>query len=156
MNIVFGSDHAGFAMREALSAYAAKQGHHVWSVGAESEEPYDYPDAADLAVPDVLSGKARFGVLVCGTGIGIDIRANRHPGIRAANCLTEEMATMARTHNHANVLCLGARLLGISEAEAILGTFLATAEDSAVRHVRRVEGMDRALREQGEESGCLG
>lgn len=156
MNIVFGSDHAGYALREALREGASAAGHRTWSVGAPSEQPYDYPDAADLGVADVLAGKADFGVLVCGTGIGISIRANRHPGIRAANCCTEEMAEMARRHNHANVLCLGARLLDVPAAQAILVRFLETDEDTEARHVRRVEEMDRALREQDKETGCIG
>ncbi len=156
MNIVFGSDHAGFAMREALRAFAAAAGHCAWSVGATSEAAYDYPDAADLGVADVLSGKAQRAVLVCGTGIGMSIRANRHPGIRAANCCNEAMAELARRHNHANVLCVGARVLDIPAAEAILARFLDTGEDTEARHVRRVEELDRALREQSKESGCLG
>lgn len=156
MNIVFGTDHAGFALSEALRTYAAAQGHQVWSVGATSEEAYDYPIAADLAVADILSGKADLGVLVCGSGIGISIRANRYAGIRAANCCSAQMAEMARRHNHANALCLGSRLLDVSEAEAILAKFLHTDEDTEARHVRRVEGMDGALCDVGKESGCLG
>lgn len=156
MNIVFGTDHAGFALSEALRAYATDQGHHTWSVGAASEDAFDYPVAADLAVADLLSGKADLGVLVCGSGIGISIRANRYAGIRAANCCTEQMAEMARRHNHANALCLGARLLDVPQAEAILARFLQTGEDTEARHVRRVEGLDGALCDVGEESGCLG
>jgi RpiB/LacA/LacB family sugar-phosphate isomerase len=110
--------------------------------GAQSTEAYDYPDAVDPVACDLLKGNANFGVIVCGSGIGVDIRANRFDHIRAANCVTEEMAELSRQHNHANVLCLGARLMDSDRAKAILKTFLATAESQEPRHVRRVEKMD--------------
>lgn len=156
MKIVFGSDHAGYAMREALRAHADALGHETWWVGAPDERPYDYPDAADLAVQSILEGKADVGVLICGTGIGISIRANRHPGIRAANCCTPEMAEMARRHNHANVLCLGARLLSDADAVPVFDRFLATGEDREERHERRVEKLDGELPEAAQERSGIG
>jgi ribose 5-phosphate isomerase B len=145
MRLAFGADHAGFCMRRDLAQWAREAGNDVSEFGAEGMEPYDYPDAADLVARELLENRADFGVLVCGSGIGVDIRANRYEHIRAANCLTTEMAALSREHNHANVLCLGARLMDLEEAKAILKTFLATPESVEPRHVRRVEKMDRGV-----------
>ena len=147
MRLVFTADHAGYKMREALATWAADRGHEIVQVGAQSEVAYDYPIAADQGVHELFARGADFGVFVCGSGIGISIRANRHPGIRAAHCLTVPMAVLARQHNHANVLCLGEREIEQDLAERILETFLATAPDDAERHVRRVGELDDALEE---------
>jgi ribose 5-phosphate isomerase B len=143
MKLAFGSDHAGFALREELAKWAESAGHEVAQFGATGPESYDYPDAADLIAREVLQGNANFGVLVCGSGIGVDIRANRHEHVRAANCVTTQMAQLCREHNHANVLCLGARLMDSDEGKAILQTFLDTAESQEQRHLSRVEKIDR-------------
>ncbi|MCB8932785.1 MAG: ribose 5-phosphate isomerase B [Fimbriimonadaceae bacterium] len=156
MKIVFGSDHAGFALREGVRAHAAALGHETWWVGAADETPYDYPDAADLVAEAILDGRADLGVLVCGTGIGISIRANRHPGIRAANCCTPQMAEMARRHNHANVLCLGGRLTSLEDGNLIFDEFLRTGEDREERHARRVEKLDGELPEAAQERSGIG
>lgn len=145
MRIAFGADHAGYEMRVALARRAQSRGIQVEEFGATGPEAYDYPDAADLVAERLRQDRADFGVLICGTGIGMDIRANRWEHIRAANCLNLEMAALSREHNHANVLCLGARLLSLDEAEAILDVFLKTPESQEPRHVRRVEKMDRAI-----------
>lgn len=144
MRIVFGSDHAGFSLRETLEAWALEQGHEVSSFGATSEEAYDYPDASDAVACELLRNHEGVGVLVCGTGIGVSIRANRYEHIRAANCCSTKMAELARLHNHANVLCLGSRTTEPSEAVSILSTFLSTGEDLAERHSRRVLKLDSA------------
>jgi ribose 5-phosphate isomerase B len=143
MRLAFGADHAGYCLREELAQWAKDQGYEVEELGAQSTEPYDYPDASDLVARDLLERKADFGILVCGSGIGVDIRANRYDHIRAANCTSTEMAELSRLHNHANVLCLGARLVDADKAKDILRTFLATQESQEPRHVRRVEKMDR-------------
>ena len=143
MNLVFGSDHAGFDLRRHLAAWAHERGHTVLEVGAEGTASYDYPDAADAGCDLLLSGEAELAVLVCGTGIGIGIRANRHPGIRAALCTTELMARMARQHNFANALCLGSRILGTLQAESILQAFLDTPESTEIRHRLRVDKLDQ-------------
>lgn len=148
MKFVLAADHAGFKMRQNLARWLESRGHEAAEYGARNEEPYDYPIAADLIVPSMLEGKADFGVLVCGSGIGICIRANRHPGIRAAHCLNVGMAVLARQHNHANVICLGEREIDQGLAEQILQTFIETPEDQAERHVRRVTELDAALEEQ--------
>lgn len=143
MKLAFGADHAGYELREELAKWAADHGHEVEQHGASGPEPYDYPDASDLVAHRLLEGSVQFGILVCGSGIGVDIRANRYSHVRAANCVTEEMAALSREHNHANVLCLGARLMDSERAKRILRTFLETVESSEPRHVRRVEKMDR-------------
>ena len=138
MTIVFASDHAGFRMREELARDAQSLGHDTISVGATSEDAYDYPDAADAGCAVILGGGAQMGVFVCGSGAGICMRANRHNGIRAAACSSVEMARLARQHNHANVLCLGQRTIESALALEVLEAFLDEPEDLAERHVRRV------------------
>lgn len=145
MKLAFGSDHAGYELRKYLAKAVAESGNEVVEVGAQSPDPYDYPDAADLLVPMILEGVADLGVLVCGSGIGISIRANRHPGIRAAVCCGPEMAKLAREHNYANVLCLGARLIKEELALETLEAFLETQPDSAERHARRVAKLDSTI-----------
>ncbi|MBS1724366.1 MAG: RpiB/LacA/LacB family sugar-phosphate isomerase [Armatimonadetes bacterium] len=142
MRLVFGSDHAGFEFRTGLANVARSWGHEVQEVGAMSTEPYDYPDAADAATAEILAGRADLGVLICGTGIGVSIRANRHLGIRAAVCCSVDAAILARQHNHANFLCLGARLTQPDTGTAVLRAFLETGEDHNERHERRVRKLD--------------
>ncbi len=142
MVLAFGSDHAGFKLRKFLEQRAVEAGHTIQSFGALSQESFDYPVAADPVCEAVLKGEAEFGILICGSGVGISIRANRHPGIRCALCFTPELAAMAREHNHANVLALGERLLEPEMASQILSTFLTTEPDTAERHVRRVQQLD--------------
>lgn len=143
MRILLGSDHAGFSMRKAVVAALEAEGHECVEVGAMSEERYDYPDAADLLAAKIH--EADCGIVICGSGIGISIRMNRHPGVRCALCTTELMATLAREHNHANVLALGARIVGPDQAMAIVRAFLAGVEDTAQRHANRVRKLDAAL-----------
>lgn len=140
MKLILGSDHAGYSMRRALFASLEADGHACEEVGAMSEERYDYPDAADHIAANI--GTADFGIAICGSGIGISIRMNRHPGIRCALCTTELMASLAREHNYANVLALGARIVGPDQALAIVRAFLAGHEDHAERHETRVQKLD--------------
>lgn len=139
-----GSDHAGFSLRQSLAEYARQQGHDVSELGAGGTDAYDYPEASDAVVARVLEDGANTGVLICGTGIGVSIRANRYPGIRAAVCCSPETAKLARMHNHANILCLGARTTTPDTARQILQVFLETGPDLAERHVRRVSKLDSA------------
>lgn len=138
--IVFASDHAGFALKEQLKAYLNEldADYSAIDIGAYSAESVDYPDFGHQAADAVLLGKAESGVLICGSGIGISIAANRHPGIRAALCITEEMARLSRQHNDANMLALGARLTDTQTAKKILETFLSTPFDGG-RHTARVK-----------------
>src|SRR5687768_3090462 len=142
MKIVFGSDHAGFALRRILSSRAIDEGHTVSEVGAQDEQPYDYPDAAAEVAKRVQRGDVDFGVLICGTGIGMSIAANRFKGVRAAVVWSDMTAKLAREHNHANVLCLGARLIEPDRALQVFDAFLAEPESKEPRHVRRVDKMD--------------
>ena len=141
MKVAIGSDHAGFALKEKVKAYLASKGYEVIDYGTDSEERYDYPDAAHPAASSIQKGDAERGVLVCGSGIGMAIAANRHSGVRAVDAVTEEMAKLSREHNNANVLALGQRLLSWEEAQKIIDTFFATAFEGG-RHELRVQKID--------------
>ncbi len=135
--IAFASDHAGFAMKAALAEHLRAQGHEILDLGPFDEASVDYPDYADKLAAALADGRAGRGVLVCGSGIGIEIAANRHAHIRAANCTHATMARLARSHNDANVLALGARLIGLEVALDCLHAFLET-EFLGGRHTGRV------------------
>lgn len=145
MKLVLGSDHAGFAMRRFLAVQLAGEGHVIQEVGAKDESSYDYPDASDLVAEAILGEMAELGILICGTGIGVSIRANRHPHIRAALCTNEFMARLARNHNHANVLCLGGRVIANEAAAEVVHSFLTATEDPGPRHAVRIEKLDRPV-----------
>lgn len=145
MKLCFGSDHAGFALRQHLVALARSNWHEVDERGTMSTDSFDYPRASDAVAHEVLAGRADLGILICGSGIGVSIRANRFPGIRAALCFAPLHAELARQHNHANVLCLGARLVSADESEEILVKFLSTEPDLDARHSRRVELLDEGI-----------
>jgi ribose 5-phosphate isomerase B len=135
--VIAGSDHAGLALRGAAVAAAKAAGFDVEDVGPFSGDSVDYPDYARRVAEAVADGRARFGILVCGTGIGMSISANKVRGVRAALCTTEYEARMARAHNDANVLCVGERVVGTGLGEAIVKAFLATPFEGG-RHERRV------------------
>ena len=135
--VIAGSDHAGLALRAAAVGAAKAAGFEVEDVGPFSTESVDYPDFARRVAEAVARGEARFGILVCGTGIGMSISANKVHGVRAALCTTEYEARMARAHNDANVLCMGERVVGTGLGEALVRTFLATPFEGG-RHARRV------------------
>ncbi len=141
MNIALGSDHAGFAYKQALKEMLAADGHTVIDVGTTSTDSVDYPDYGTAAAHLVRDGKADVGVLVCGSGIGISIAANKVRTIRAANCTSVEMAQLARMHNNANVVAVGQRLMSIDLAKDIVRAFLST-DFAGGRHERRVEKID--------------
>ena len=138
MTISIGSDHAGFVYKEAIKAMLMAEGHDVVDVGTRSEERADYPDYGIAAATLVANGTARYGVLVCGSGIGISIAANKVSGIRAANCTSVEMASLARQHNDANMVAVGQRLVTLEQALDIVRTFLTTDFEGG-RHAQRVE-----------------
>lgn len=141
MKVAIGSDHVGFEMKKFLAEEIGKLGHEIFDCGAESMEPVDYPDYAGKVCGMVVSNKVDFGVLVCGTGVGISIAANKIKGIRAALCHTEFSARMARQHNDANVLALGGTVIGKNLALAIAGTFLRESFSQGERHIRRIRKM---------------
>jgi ribose 5-phosphate isomerase B len=141
MRLAAASDHAGFPLKNHLVAWLRARGHEVADLGTHSAESTDYPGFAHELARRVAAGEFERGLLVCGTGIGMSIAANRHAGVRAARCLSEYDARMARAHNDANVLALGERVTGAGLAEAILETFLATAFEGG-RHARRVDRIE--------------
>ena len=143
MKLAIGSDHAAFELKNHLAARLREAGHEVVDLGTRSPESCDYPDYARPVAEAVARGEAERGIVVCGTGIGVSIVANKVPGIRAARCLCEYDARYARLHNDANVLALGARVTGTGLAEAIVDVFLST-EFEGGRHARRVAKIEPA------------
>ncbi len=146
MRIAIGSDRAGSSYRGLVARHLESLGHTVTDFGTMTDEPVDYPDYAALVARDVLDGAADRGILVCGSGIGMAMTANRFTGIRAANCGTVQMAELAREHNDANVLCLGERLLEETVIPGIIDAFLDTEASEVDRHRRRVDKIDTAAR----------
>jgi ribose 5-phosphate isomerase B len=135
--IAFGCDHAGSLLKMALMEAAQAFDHYVLDLGTHSTESVDYPDFAHKVVDALKTEQASLGVLVCGTGIGMSMAANRHPGIRAAVCHTELEARLAREHNNANILCVGGRILGIDQAKSCLAAFV-SSHFVGGRHSQRV------------------
>jgi len=135
--VAIGSDHAGYEMKMSLIEELRALGHQVLDLGCDGPESVDYPDLGKAIAQAVADDQAERGVVVCGTGIGISIAANRNLQVRAALCHDETSARLAREHNDANVLALGARLTGIEVARACLRVFLAT-EFAGGRHAARV------------------
>ena len=140
MNIAVGSDHGGFALKSEIVRYLIDAGHEVNDVGCVSEDSVDYPDFAERVCSAVMAGQSARGILICGTGIGIAMAANRHRPIRAALCHEAFTARMSRAHNDANVLCLGGRVLGSALALDIVRVWLET-EFAGGRHLRRITMM---------------
>lgn len=141
MKIVIASDHAGFMLKQHIRAELEALGHEVEDVGCPDTASCDYPDYGKLAAHKVARGEVERGVLVCGTGMGMAICANRHRGVRAALCFDLFGARMARAHNNANVLVLAGGMTGERLASAILLEFMNTAFEGG-RHQRRVEKLD--------------
>jgi len=138
MKIAFASDHAGFEMKKELMQYLKLMDYQVLEFGCFSTESVDYPDYAFPAAEAVAAGIADYGILICGTGIGMSITANKIIGIRAANCCSSEMARLAREHNNTNILTLGARLIDIELAKEIVKVFV-EGEFKGGRHIIRIE-----------------
>lgn len=138
MKIAVGSDHAGFELKQRLVARLGERGHQVEDLGVASPARSDYPDQAAAVARAVAAGAAERGLLVCGTGVGMAIAANKVRGVRAANCDDLWVARLARAHNDVNVLALGARVVGPGLAEAILEAFLETPFEGG-RHAVRVD-----------------
>ena len=137
MKLVIGSDHGGIHLKEVLKQHLAERGIEVSDAGTYTEESCDYPDIAVKVCREITNGSAERGILVCGTGIGMSMAANKFKGIRAALCGDVFSATMSREHNNANVICLGERVLGPGLALSILDAWLDT-EFAGGRHERRV------------------
>lgn len=138
MRVSIGSDHAGFEQKQALVDYLKGKGVEVVDRGPANDDRVDYPDYAAPVARDVADGAADYGVLVCGTGIGMAMAADKVPGVRAANIINPEFAALCREHNDANVITLSGRFVPLEENERILDAFLAT-DFGGGRHAGRVE-----------------
>ena len=139
--VLLAADHAGYELKQDLARHLADLGYTPRDLGTDSPDSVDYPDFAHRLAQAIGRGEAERGILCCGAGIGMSIAANRHPGVRAANCLDERMASLAREHNDANVLCLGSRLLDADQAKKVVWAFLETPFGGG-RHGRRVEKIE--------------
>lgn len=142
MKIAIASDHGGFEMKQELISRFAGKGRALEDLGTYSECSVDYPDYADKMAAHILSGKAELGILICGTGIGISIAANRHKGIRAALLYSEEAAQKAKEHNNANIIVFGGRTMTTSQAEKYCDIFLHAAFEGG-RHQCRLDKLDK-------------
>ncbi|MBI2264315.1 MAG: ribose 5-phosphate isomerase B [Armatimonadetes bacterium] len=146
MKIAIGSDHAGFELKESLKDYLEDQGLSVTDLGARGAEPsVDYPDFAALVADGVSNRTYEKGILVCGSGVGMEIVANKFPGVRAALCGSTESARLSREHNDANVLTLGGRTTGKADAIEIVKTWLSSqcTEERHLQRVRKIEEIER-------------
>ena len=137
MKITIGCDHAGVEYKSKIVEFLEKEGHQVLDVGTHGKESVDYPDYAHIVAEEVLAG-ADFGVLICGSGNGVSMAANKHKGIRAALCWSEEITKLARQHNDANIISIPARFMSLETSTQIIKTFL-TEPFEGGRHQRRVE-----------------
>ncbi len=147
MRIAIGSDHAGFHLKQDVLEFVKELGHEVADKGAAGTDSVDYPDFARYVCAALIDGEADLGILVCGTGLGMAIAANKVPGIRAVTCSDTFSARCSREHNDANVLCLGERVIGAGVARDIVAAWLATAFLGG-RHQRRVDKIHQIEKEQ--------
>jgi ribose 5-phosphate isomerase B len=139
MRIALAADHAGFALKDELAAKLAQQGHDVMDLGAHSAAPVDYPDSAASVAAVIRNDQVDRGIIVCGSGAGVSIAANKFPGIRAAVCHDTYTAHQAVEHDDMNVLCLGARVIGPSLALDLVLAFLGASFSTDERHHRRLK-----------------
>ena len=138
MKIAIGNDHAGPDYKKAILDMLQAKGHQVQNYGTDTTDSVDYPDFGHPVAQDVQTGKADFGIVICGSGNGIAMTANKHQGVRAALCWTKEISALARQHNNANVISIPARFTSIAQAVEIVETFLTTDFEGG-RHANRVQ-----------------
>ena len=139
MKIAIGNDHGAVEYKDIIKAMLTEEGHKVIDCGTNSTDSCDYPDYAKAVADKVVSGEVEKGIVICGTGIGISIAANKVKGIRCGLCTNTTMARLTREHNDANVLSMGQRIIGIETAKDIVHTFLSTPFSNGERHKRRIE-----------------
>ncbi|TAH17762.1 MAG: ribose 5-phosphate isomerase B [Cytophagales bacterium] len=139
--VAIGSDHAGFLYKKELIAFLTSLHYEIKDFGTYSEASADYPDFAHPLAEGVAKNEYAFGILICGSGNGVAITANKHAGIRAALCWNEELVSLAREHNNANVICLPSRFISIDDAKKFVKTFLTTNFEGG-RHQRRIAKID--------------
>jgi ribose 5-phosphate isomerase B len=142
MRIAMGADHAGFELKRDLAAAMAQQGHDILDVGTHTAAAVDYPDIAEAVAMAIRNGQVDRGIIICGSGAGVAVAANKFPGIRAAVCHDTYTARQAVDHDDINVLCLGARVIGASLARLLTETFLAATFSADDRHLRRLAKID--------------
>jgi ribose 5-phosphate isomerase B len=155
MKVAVSSDHAGFPLKGRLLAEIARAGHEAVDLGVHSTQPSDYPDAADVLGRALTEGRAERGVLVCGSGVGASVAANKIPGIRAGLCHDAYSAHQGVEHDDMNVLCLGARVVGEELAAELVTTFLAAqfqSEERFVRRLNKVLAIEARYSKQAEEA----
>jgi RpiB/LacA/LacB family sugar-phosphate isomerase len=156
MRIVIGADHAGYDLKQIIAAYLRHLGHEIIDKGTDSDDPVDYPDYAEAVALAIVDGEAERGVLICGSGVGTSVAANKIPGIRAGLCHNTYAARQGVEHDDMNVLVLGARVIGIELARELVDNFLRAKFNGEERHRRRVakikalEGRYRKTLEKGE------
>jgi ribose 5-phosphate isomerase B len=138
MKVALGADHKGYELKEKIKQYLLTLGHQVSDFGTNSAESVDYPDFGFKVAESVAKGEADFGIAICWTGNGINIVANKVKGVRSALCLNEEMASLARSHNDANVLALSSKYVSEDQAKKIVDVWLSTKFEGG-RHARRLE-----------------
>lgn len=139
MRIVVGADHAGYNLKELLAAYLRHHGHEIIDKGTKSDDPVDYPDFAEAVAKALLAGEAERGLLICGSGVGASVSANKIPGIRAGLCHDTYSARQGVEHDDMNVLVLGARVIGVEMARELVDSFLGAKFNGERRHRRRIE-----------------
>jgi len=141
MKIILAADHGGYELKEQIKLYLTGKGYNIDDVGCFSTESVDYPKIVNKAIPKILASKHNAGIFVCGTGIGVSIMANRHKGIRAACVHSEPYAQLCRSHNDANILCLGGRFINFDQAKPLIEIFLDTPFMGA-HHTKRIKMFD--------------
>ncbi|MGB2086812.1 MAG: ribose 5-phosphate isomerase B [Flavobacteriaceae bacterium] len=141
MNISIGNDHAGTKYKLELLSYLTEKGHTIINHGTDDENSMDYPDTIHPVADDVSNQKADIGIIICGSGNGANMTANKHKNIRSALCWNSQIASLARQHNNANILSLPARFISLDEAKEIVNLFLSTSFEGG-RHQRRIEKID--------------
>src|SRR5271155_3070308 len=138
MKLVVGADHAGFPLKEEVRGYLERLGHEAIDVGAYNTEPSDYPDFAEAVGRVLIAGRAERGILICGSGVGVNVAANKLPGIRAGMCHDTYSAHQGVEHDNINVLVLGSRVIGVALAHDLVTVFLGAKFTNEERHVRRL------------------
>jgi ribose 5-phosphate isomerase B len=152
MRIVIGADHAGFDLKQIIAEYLRHRGYEVIDKGTDSDDPVDYPDFAEAVAKVIVDGQADRGVLICGSGVGTSVAANKVPGIRAGLCHNTYSARQGVEHDDMNVLVLGARVIGIEMARELVDNFLIAKFNGAERHRRRVEKIKGLERRYGKSA----
>ncbi len=137
--IAIGNDHAGVELKNQIVDYLQEKGYEVINFGTDSHQSCDYPEYGKKVAQAIVSEEADLGVLICGTGVGISLAANKVRGIRACVCSDPVTAHLSRLHNHANIIAFGARIVGLELAKAIVDSFLDTEPSTDARHIRRIE-----------------